>query len=189
MLNVTNVARESQAGRKAVEGYIKILEDLLLGFKLDVFMKRARRELISHPKFYYFDCGVYRSLRPKGYMDKQTEIEGAAVESLIAQHLRAWCDYSKGKHRLYFWRTRAGVEVDFVIYGESGLFAFEVKNASKIKSEMLKGLQAFGEDYPDAQLFLLYRGVERLKVDNVLCCPCEEFLLNLKPDVSPALFG
>lgn len=32
---------------------------------------------------------------------------------MIAQHLRAWVDYSEAAATLSFWRTRAGSEVDF----------------------------------------------------------------------------
>ncbi|EQD79690.1 hypothetical protein B1A_01595, partial [mine drainage metagenome] len=38
--------------RKTAEGYLEVLEDLLLGFRLNVFTRRAKRELASHPKFY-----------------------------------------------------------------------------------------------------------------------------------------
>lgn len=181
LLNTTNIARESSTGRKTVEGYIDILEDLLLSFRLNVFSKRAQRELTSHPKFYYFDCGVYRSARPQGPIDKITEIEGIALETLVAQHLIAWCDYSEGNHQVYYWQTRSKVEVDFVVYGKSGIYAIEVKNTKKINSTHLSGLKVFGEDYPEAKRFLLYRGKDRLMIENILCIPCEEFLLNLLP--------
>jgi len=69
VLNISDVARDCQVGRKTVEGYFSILEDLLLAFRIPVFTKRARRNLISHPKFYYFDSGVFRSLRPSGPLD------------------------------------------------------------------------------------------------------------------------
>ena len=65
LLNISNVARECSVERKVVEGYVQILEDLLLSYRLNVFTKRAKRALIAHPKFYLFDAGVYRSLRPK----------------------------------------------------------------------------------------------------------------------------
>lgn len=185
LLNTTNIARESEAGRKTVEGYITILEDLLLSFHLNVFSKRAKRELTSHPKFYYFDCGVYRSARPQGPIDKASEIDGIALETLIAQHLRAWCDYSEGNHQLYYWQTRTKIEVDFIIYGKSGLYAIEVKNTKKINSTHLSGLKAFGIDYPEAKRFLLYRGRDRLMIENILCLPCEEFLMNLIPNQWP----
>jgi predicted AAA+ superfamily ATPase len=55
ILNMTEIARDCQIGRKAVENYFSILEDLLLAFRLPAFTKRAKRHLSSHPKFYYFD--------------------------------------------------------------------------------------------------------------------------------------
>ena len=41
-------------------------------------------------------------------------------------------------------------------------------------------MKAFGEDYPQAERLLLYRGKERLLVDGIRVAPCGEFLLDLK---------
>ncbi len=182
LLNVTNIARECEIKRKTVENYIEILEDLLLAYKLPIFSKRAQRALSAHPKLYLFDAGVFRALRPKGPLDRPEEIEGAALEGLVIQHLRAWNDYSTEKHDLGFWRTRSGLEVDIVVYGPHGFWALEVKNATKVHSIDTKPLEAFREDYPMAQGILLYRGKERLLQNGVLCIPCEEFLIGLTPD-------
>lgn len=181
VLNLSNVSRECQVSRKTVEGYVEVLEDLLLGFRLPVFSRRAKRELAAHPKFYYFDAGVFRATRPVGPLDAPEQIDGAALEGLVAQHLAAWCEYSGGNHRLHFWLTRSQVEVDFVIYGESGLYAIEVKNSAKVRPEDLRSLASFGDDYPESRRFLLYRGKERLLRDGILCMPCEEFLISLRP--------
>ncbi len=188
VLNISDVARDCQVGRKTVEGYFSILEDLLLAFRIPVFTKRARRNLISHPKFYYFDSGVFRSLRPSGPLDSPQEIDGAALEGLIAQHLRAWNSYSGNLCTLHFWRTKSGNEVDFVLYGEDTFCAIEVKNTAKLHPKSVSGLLAFEEDYPEAKTCLLYRGKERIKIKNVLCIPCEEFLINLIPQ-RPIQFG
>ena len=59
LLSVTDIAREAQLERKTVENYIQILEDILIGFKLFPFRKKARRKLASRPKFYFFDTGVF----------------------------------------------------------------------------------------------------------------------------------
>jgi predicted AAA+ superfamily ATPase len=185
VLNLSNVSRDCQVSRKTVEGYLEILEDLLLGFRLPVFGKRAKRELASHPKFYFFDAGAFRANRPAGPLDGPQEIDGLALEGLVAQHLRAWCDYSGGEHRLHYWQTRSQVEVDFVVYGVPGLYAVEVKNSTQVRPEDLRALKSFGEDYPQSRRYLLYRGKERLKRDDVLCLSCEEFLLGLKPDRFP----
>jgi predicted AAA+ superfamily ATPase len=185
VLNLANVSREAQVSRKTVEGYLEILEDLLLGFRIDVFTRRAKRELAAHPKFYFFDTGVFRANRPAGPLDTTTELDGAAIEGLIAQHLRVWCSYSKGKHSLHYWQTRSRTEVDFVIFGESGIYAVEVKNSRRVDSSDLTALRHFAEDYPQSQRYLLYRGEDRIKRDGVLCMPCEEFLLALRPDSFP----
>jgi uncharacterized protein len=186
VLNLANIARDSHINRKTVENYLHILEDLLLGFRIEVFTKRAKRELAAHPKFFFFDTGVFRANRPQGPLDSPAELNGLALEGLVAQHLRAWCDYSAGTHHLHYWQTRARVEVDFIVYGESGLYAVEVKNSQNVRLEDLRGLKSFAEDYPKAQRYLLYRGKDRLLQDGVLCIPCEEFLLALKPDNFPA---
>jgi len=65
--------------RKTVDGYLQILEDLLLAFRVPVFSRRAKRHLASHPKLYYFDAGVFRSLRPTGPIDSPQEIDGGAL--------------------------------------------------------------------------------------------------------------
>jgi predicted AAA+ superfamily ATPase len=185
VLNLANVARECQVNRNTVESYLEILEDLLLSFRVPIFTRRAKRTLAAHPKFFFFDAGVFRANRPIGPLDSPAEVDGAALESLVAQHLRAWCDYSGGEHRLHYWQTRSKLEVDFVVYGESGFHALEVKNASQVRPEDLRGLKAFGQDYPESRRWLLYRGRERLLLDGILCLPCEEFLRSLTPNQFP----
>ncbi len=182
LLNLAEVARDCQVGRKTVEGYLGILEDLLLSFRVPVFSKRAKRILVTHDKFYFFDVGVYRSLRPAGPLDRPEEIAGMALEGLVAQHLRAWIDYRASAAQLYYWRTKSGSEVDFVVYGPDVFCAIEVKYASRVSNKDLRALRAFREDYPEANACLLYMGKERLAIEGVLCIPCEEFLSGLHPE-------
>jgi predicted AAA+ superfamily ATPase len=181
VLNVSNVARECQIERKTVAGYIEVLEDLLLSFRLPIFTRRAQRRTSAHPKFFYFDAGVYRSLRPKGPLDRSEEIDGCAFEGLIAQHLRAWIAYSGRDCQLYYWRTRAGVEVDFIVYGDGGFWAVEVKNTATVRSGDLKALKAFCDDYPECEPVFVYRGDRRLLIEGILCVPGDEFLRNMRP--------
>jgi predicted AAA+ superfamily ATPase len=181
VLNISNVARECQIERKTVAGYLEVLEDLLLSFRLPIFTKRAQRQTSIHPKFYLFDAGVYRSLRPHGPLDRAAEIDGCAFEGLVAQHLRAWIAYARRDCTLYFWRTRSGVEVDFIVYGEGGFWALEVKNTARVRSQDLHALKSFISDYPECEPMLLYRGTERLRLDGIWCIPGEEFLRALHP--------
>ena len=186
VLNVANVAREAQVERKTIAAYIEVLEDLLLAFRLPVFTRRAKRETTQQPKFYLFDAGVFRSLRPRGPLDRLSEIGGAALEGLVAQHLRAWIAYSRGDTRLFFWRTRSGVEVDFVVYGDLGFMAVEVQNSPTVRANDLRPLRTFMADYPEAKPLLLYRGSEELMIDGIRCMPVERFLRGLTPEAKSA---
>ncbi|MBL0169458.1 MAG: ATP-binding protein [Gemmatimonadaceae bacterium] len=185
VINISNVARETAVHRKSIEGYLGVLEDLLLAFRLPVFTKRASRATVAHPKFYFFDAGVFRSLRPTGPLDRPAEIDGAALEGLVAQHLRAWIAYSGVALDLCYWRTRTGLEVDFVVYGSTDFFAIEVKNSDRVRPDDLKGLRAFAGEYPECRPLLLYRGVDRLEIGGIPCWPVEQFLARLRPGHSP----
>ena len=181
VLNLSNLARECQVDRKAAAAYLEVLQDLLLAFTLPVFTRRAQRRMSMHPKLYLMDAGLFRSLRPIGPLDRPEELAGAALEGLVAQHLRAWIAYSNRDDSLSFWRTRAGSEVDFILYGESGLFAIEVKSGAVLQPRDFRGLRAFTQDYPVATPILLYRGPRRIREHGVLCLPCAPFLRALDP--------
>jgi predicted AAA+ superfamily ATPase len=179
VLNVSNVAREAGIERSVVTGYFEILRDLLIGYFLPPFTKKAKRRLISHPKFYYFDPGVYHAIRPTGPYDMPGELGGISLETLVHQQLNAVNDLLELGYKMYYFRTSTGVEVDFVLYGKKGIKAIEVKANDRFQDNMLSGLKNFSADYPEAKLYLLYGGTKKMYVDNVTILPIQEALLAL----------
>lgn len=179
VLNISNVAREAQIERTTVIGYFTILQDLLIGYLIPPFTKRAKRRLVSHPKFYYFDVGLYRAIRPMGPYDTPQEIGGISMETLVCQQLVAVNDLLKLNYKIYFYRTATGGEVDFVMYGTKKVIAIEVKTSNTYKSEMISGLKRFAIDYPEAKLYLLYGGERKLYIGNITVLPLTYALPNL----------
>lgn len=184
-INYSNIARDCMISSKTVEHFVQILEDLLLSFRLPAFRKKVKRNIIQSAKFYYFDVGVYKSIRPVGPLDDTLSLNGHALETLIAQHLRAWIDYSNQDGELFYWQTKSGLEVDFVIYGEIGFYAFEVKSSSQIRSRDLRALHEFKKDYPECECIVLYGGDERIMIGDILAIPIKQFLIKLKPNSPP----
>lgn len=179
LLSVAAVAQDCGVPRTTVEGYLAILRDLLLADVVPVFARRARRRLVAHGKFYFFDTGVWRALRPKGPLDRPGEIDGAALEGLVCQHLRTRLEIDGVRDGLFFWRTGNGTEVDFVVYTPDRFEAIEVKNTDRVRPDDLRGLHAFLRDYPEASATLVYRGRERLLVQGIRFVPAAEFLLGI----------
>lgn len=158
VINMASISRDCGVSPKVVADYITILEDLLIAVRIPVFSRRAKRDLSVHPKFYFYDAGVFGAIRPRGPLDSESEISGAAVETLVMQHLRAVNDYYDLGYSMYFWRTRAKQEVDFVLYGPRGLIAIEVKSSERVRSDDIEALRLFKEDYPEARSILFYAG-------------------------------
>lgn len=180
VLSVANVAREVGIPRKTVEGYFSLAEDLLIAIRLPVFTRRAKRDVITHDKFYYFDCGVYRALRPTGPLDAAEDIDGPAVETLVLQELRATNDNHDLGYTLHYWRTRAQHEVDFVLYGERGLVAIEVTRSSTLRDRDLADLRVFARDYPEARGLMFYGGERPYVVDGIRVEPLATALPRLR---------
>ena len=180
VLSISTVARDLGLPRKTVEGYFHLLEDLLLAIRLPVFTRRAKRPMTAHAKFYFFDAGVYRALRPRGPLDSPEEIDGPALETLVFQELRATNDNYGLGYELFYWRTRDRREVDFVLYGERGLVAIEVTRASRFRESDLASLRLFAADYPVAKGILLYGGHKDYVVDGIRILPLASALPALR---------
>jgi predicted AAA+ superfamily ATPase len=180
VLSISSVARECHVERKVVESYFSILEDLLIGYRIPIFSKKAKRRLAVHPKFYFFDTGVYRVLRPMGPLDAPEEVDGIALETLFLQELIALNDALDFRYKILYWRTSDGREVDFVLYGPKGLLSFEIKRTSRITSNMLGGLKSFLADYPMAKAYFVYMGNRRMYEGKIEIVPVQEILKDLK---------
>jgi uncharacterized protein len=175
----TDIGREASVKRSTVDNYLQILQDLFLAFSLPVFSRRAKRRLIAHQKFYFFDVGVYRILRPRGILDSSYEIEGMALEGLVAQHLRAWVLAQQEPHSLSYWRTETKLEVDFVVYGPKGFWGIEFKRSPNLGPDDVRAMLAFKDEYPEAQCFFVVPTAYRENYRGFPVIPVEEFLLNL----------
>lgn len=179
-INMSNIGKEIGLSNDTVANYFNILEDLLIAKRISVFSKRAKRTLINRQKFYFFDVGIYQTIRPRGPLDGQAEINGAALEGLFLQECMAINAYFKKAYEIYFWRTKSKLEVDFVLYGPNGLIAFEIKATEKIRTKDLNGLNAFKEDYPVARCFLLYMGKRAMQMENeITVLPIQQALQTL----------
>ena len=178
-LNMQSVAADSGISRKTVESYFALLEDLLLAVRVPVFQRRAKRKVTSHPKFYFFDAGVFRAIRPRGALDSAEEIDGAAIETLLVQSLRAENANANLGYEMSFWRTAANEEVDVVMYGERGLRAFEITRSAVFRENDLRGLRLFCADYPESRGYLLYGGTRRYQYDRIQVMPFGEAITTL----------
>jgi predicted AAA+ superfamily ATPase len=143
VLNVSNIARDVGIARATVDGYLAILVDTLLCFRLSAFEAKLRVRERRHPKWYWCDPGVVRAM--KGQTGPlAVEERGALFEGLVAQSIRAAMDYHRAADRVHYWAPTEsqGIEVDFLLTQGSRHVAVEVKSGQRPSSSWLKGLRA-----------------------------------------------
>jgi uncharacterized protein len=154
MLNFSNIARDCGVNRQSIQGYYQILVDTLLGYFVEPYNQKIKRDLITAaPKFYLFDVGVANFLAQQEISALKGAAAGKAFEHYIFMELIAYQGLSRKLFKINYWRTKNGLEVDFIL-GKATV-AIEVKISEQVHQEDLKGLVAFCEEHPETQAFVV----------------------------------
>ena len=154
LVNYSNIARDCGVDSKTVREYYQILVDTLVGRFLLPFKRRQSRQVIgATPKFYLFDVGVAGALVGRKLNQERGEQFGKALEHFILMEIVAYNSLRELDFEVSFWRTKTGLEVDFVLGG--GEVAIEVKGASSVDKTHLRPLQAFIEEFSPRQAFVV----------------------------------
>lgn len=178
--NLANIARDASVPRATVTTYFEILVDTLLGSWLPAWTPRAKVKEVSHPKFYFFDCGVVRAIQKLLRDPMSNEERGFLFETFIINELRAFIDYHSIGGELFYWRTQDGIEVDCLWKRGKNVIAFEIKSTMKWKNEFNQGLRSLlSSKIPIKKCYGIYCGHEILKKEFGLVLPWNIFLKRL----------
>ncbi len=176
VVNQTNIARECGLSVPTVSDYFDILVETLVGRFVPAYQVRPKRRTVSAPRFYFFDVGLANYLLQRGNLTPRSEAFGKAFEHFMFQELKAHAHYSGLNYPISYWRTTSQYEVDFVL-GHN--VAVEIKSTEEINSKHLRGLNAFGEEYPGMKRFLVSRDPTPKKYEGVRAVPWTQFLEEL----------
>jgi len=178
LVNYSNIARECGVDAKTVKEYYQILVDTLLGTMIMPFKKRQDRHVISRaPKFYLFDVGTAGAITRRNITEEKGEFFGRALEHFIFMELTAYRSYRELDYDIQFWRTKSGLEVDFIL--GNGEVALEVKGSSRVDNRDLLPLKAFVEKYSPRQALVVCNEKEVRLHDAIRVIPWGDFLRDL----------
>ena len=181
MLNFSSLARDCGVDSKTVREYFQILEDTLLGCMVEPFARRRSRAVITRaPKFYLFDVGVAGHLTGRRIQRAQGPDYGRALEHFILMELLAFRSYREADFPIRYWRTKSGLEVDFVL-GSTAQVAIEVK-AARVRREDLKGIRAFSEEHRPGRAVVVCGEPAPRRAGGLEILPWELFLEQLWSD-------
>ena len=178
LTNYSNIARDCGVDSKTVKEYYQILVDTLLGCFVSPFKKRQSRQVIGKaPKFYLFDVGVAGTLVNRHIAEPRGELFGRALEHFVLMELIAYRSLSELDYEINFWRTRTGLEVDFVLGG--GETAIEVKGTSRVDPRDLRGISAFAHEFSPKQAIVVCSEQQERVLGPIRIMPWMTFLEKL----------
>jgi len=178
LTNYSNIARDCGVDSKTVKEYYQILIDTLLAVRIDPFKKRQSRKIITKaPKYYLFDVGVANYLRKQHLEEERGEEFGRAFEHFLLMEILAYRSYSGQDFTINFWRTKTGLEIDFIL--ARGEIAIEIKGANRIDKRDLSALVAFAEEYSPKRNFVVCNEKERRLHGKIEILPWNNFLQEL----------
>ena len=175
MINYANIARDAGVDSKTVKEYFQILVDTLLGRMVEPFAKRPSRQVISRaPKFFLFDVGVAGALVKRQILEARGPVFGRAFEHFIFMELAAHSSYRELGYEIRYWRTKSGLEVDFIL--GDGEVALEVKGTERVDDRELRALAAFREEYAPKKTILVCNESEERRAGDIRIIPWRRFL-------------
>jgi uncharacterized protein len=178
--NLSNLARDSGVSRATVSSYFEILQDTLIARKLNAWTPRARVKEVSHPKFYFFDCGVVRALQGRLREPIEQEERGHLLETWVLNELHAALSYQDLGGRLSYWRTSDGAEIDFIWQRGARCVAIEVKSSKVWRTEFDRGFSTLlASKIKPTHCFGVYLGNEALKKSWGSVFPVRDFFHRL----------
>ena len=165
-LNVSGIARDAGVARSTVEGYLAILEDSLLTFRLPGYTPRLKVRERRGAKLYWVDPGLVRATK-RQFGEITEEERGSLFEGWVLTLLRTYNLDLSVFHDIHYWSpTNSKTEVDFILRLNSSLLALEVKSSRRFNTRLLKGLRTIA-DLPNLEKrILVYRGEMSFRTDD-----------------------
>jgi predicted AAA+ superfamily ATPase len=185
VLNSSGLARDAGVSRTTVLGYLDVLEDTLIAFRLRAFEAKLRVRERRHPKFYLFDPGVVRALKDQVAGKPSREELGSLFEGWVLGLLRAYGHHRELFEDCSYWAPADArtTEVDFVLRRGREYLAVEAKLGHGATPADLTGLRAIA-DLRGLVRRVLVCGVDRARrtEDGIDVLPVSRFLAELRDD-------
>ena len=167
VINTAALARDAGVARTTVNGYLDILEDTLLAFRVPAFEARLRVRERKHPKLYWIDPGLVRAVKkyagPLGIEEK-----GALLEGWVATLLRAYGEIRGILDEMYYWAPAEAhqTKVDFMLKLGREYVAIEVKSSARVSSRDFSGLRAIKDLAGVRRRIMIYDGHREMKTED-----------------------
>ena len=170
-IDQTKLAREARVSRNMIPRYLDLLEDTLV-LKRVYPWTETDADLTKHPRAFFFDVGVTNGLL--GNFIVSEDRKGLLFEQLFFSQLLASAKAQDIPIEVSSFRTRGGLEVDFVVRVHGQTTLVELKAGTSIHSgdvQALLNARRSAREPEKVQLLLGHLGEHPLRLGEVDALP------------------
>jgi predicted AAA+ superfamily ATPase len=170
LLDYSDIARDSGITSVTVKEWSGLLERSDLVYLLKPYFNNLNKRLIKTPKVYFLDTGL--AARLQGWQDPVPLLNspqiGGLFETLVFSEIMKFIRNYQKNWTLFFWRTKDGEEIDFVLKtGDGEIHAFEAKLAIQNIPEVITYPPAYQKQFsPKKPLVIVTFGGKSLKLSS-----------------------
>jgi len=149
-LNLSTLAADVGVAVNTIKRWISILEACRIVYLLPPYHSNLGKRIVKSPKIYFLDCGLVcylTRLRDAGHL-LNGPMAGPLFENFCIQEAFKVMLARGISPRLYYLRTKAGLEVDLLVEGVNGaLHPFEFKLTRTPRREMGDAISRFRSEF------------------------------------------
>ncbi len=142
VLNLSEVARDVKISESAARDWLSILELTYVIKVVRPYHSNISTRVIKSPKLFFLDTGVLCFLLnlQSGRQLSESRLKGQVFETLVVGELLKRLSLHVGRHNVFFFRSRDGLEVDLLVQQGQQLHAIEVKATQTPRAEDTQAL-------------------------------------------------
>lgn len=138
ILSMNNIASDLGVSQTTVKRWLGVLQASAVIDIVEPWHENANKRLVKTPKLYFNDTGLCTFLAGLNTKDEilRSPLLGAFFETLCYNQLRKSLQNRALNEKIYYFRNRDGVEVDFLIPRGTECLAFECKYSENPKVDL-----------------------------------------------------
>jgi predicted AAA+ superfamily ATPase len=165
LLSFSELARDAGVAVETARRYLEYLRLSYQAFLIQPFAENLTSQVVKTPKIFWADCGLCRSLTGR---TPDAPLDGHLFETYVAGELTKLLRTKQIDAQLFYYRTRSGMEVDFLLQTSKGIIAIEVKNREQVDLADAGAMRALASVLGERWLggLVVYRGSQIQELSN-----------------------
>ncbi|NBB79623.1 MAG: DUF4143 domain-containing protein [Verrucomicrobia bacterium] len=164
MLSFSELGRDAGIAVETARRYLEYLRLSYQAFLLQPFSENLTSQVVKTPKIFWADCGLLRSLTGR---DASAPVDGHFFESYCAAEIVKYLRSLQLNAQVFYYRTRSGLEIDFLLQTSKGILALEVKMREAVSGADIRSMRRIERELGTRWLggLVLYRGREVYEIE------------------------